>query len=84
MAKDFNFRNSDPPASVKAARINSMKDATEANNKMGTDLVNEAEIFLQEAQTSFDGLSDKRDMLDQTFEDSNSRLERERYVRTHA
>ena len=79
MAKDFNFRNSDPPASFKTARINSMKEATEANNQMGTDLVNEAEEFLAEAQTSFDGLAEKRDILDQTFTDSNDRLEKERY-----
>ena len=55
-----------------------MKDATEANNKMGTDLVNEAESFLSEAQNSFDGLADKREILDQTFTDSNDRLERDR------
>ena len=77
VAKDSNFRNSDPPASFKAARINSMKDATEANNKMGTDLVNEAETFLGEAQSSFDGLADKREILDQTFTDANDRLERD-------
>lgn len=80
IAKDYNFRNSDPPASFKTARINSMKDATEANNRMGTDLVNEANVFLEEAQSSFQGLADKREILDQTFTDSNDKLESDRCV----
>ena len=47
VASTLNFRNSEPAVFYKLARINSMQEASEGNNKLGSDLGNEANQFLQ-------------------------------------
>ena len=47
VASTLNFRNSEPAVVYKLARINSMQEASEGNNKLGSDLGNEANQFLQ-------------------------------------
>ena len=54
----MNFRNSEPPANFKTARISALTDGTETNNLMGSDLVSEASAMLKEAETSFDSLAE--------------------------
>ena len=47
VASTLNFRNSEPAVGYKLSRIVSMQEGTEANNKLGSDLGNEANQFLQ-------------------------------------
>jgi hypothetical protein len=47
VASTLNFRNSEPAVGYKLSRIVSMQESAEANNKLGSDLGNEANQFLQ-------------------------------------
>ncbi len=68
-ANAMNFRNSDPPAEVKAGRILSVLEATENNNSLGSELVNEADDFLRDARNYFDRAASLRDSMTINTED---------------
>ncbi len=57
-AMAMNFRNSDPPAAHKTSRITALLEASRSNNKMGTQLNNEADELLQTATENFARLQD--------------------------
>lgn len=74
-ANAMNFRNSDPPARYRTIQINAMIRQTEANNKMGGQLVNEADELLNEAADAYRLLEDVKDQLTGESEGFNAQLE---------
>ena len=74
----MNFRNSNPPAAFKTSRIISMLDATEANNRLGSDLVNEADSNLQNATRSFAKVQDVKSKMEKYTEEFNKKQESDR------
>lgn len=49
-ASNLNFRNSDPAVVYKLSQITSQHETSEANNRLGMELDNEANGFLQQAK----------------------------------
>lgn len=74
-AKALNFRNSEPPAAFKTARINSMSTAAEASVQMASDLTAEATVFLSEAADAFDSLRDRSGDMEATQAELSATLE---------
>ena len=71
----MSFRNSDPPARYKTSRITTLIADTEANNKMGGQLVNEADELLIEAGNAYEMLQDLQGGLNDRNDEYNNRLE---------
>lgn len=74
-ASALNFRNSDPPASFKSARIASLLETTENSNKVGLDLVTEADVILGAAKTAFEQLASKGSNMGEYIDEFNRQIE---------
>lgn len=77
----MNFRNSEPPANFKTARISALTDGTETNNLMGSDLVSEASAFLKEANNSFDSLAEMNGNMDSYNGDFDDTIQKNQVIR---
>ncbi|TRY60964.1 hypothetical protein TCAL_05712 [Tigriopus californicus] len=71
----LNFRNSDPPASFKSARIASLLETTGNNNKMGSDLVTEADAILGDAKVAFEQLASKGSNMGEYIDEFNRQID---------